>query len=520
MLARIETLRPNEDSNLMAHITVDGRVLEVKEGALLIEELLAHNINIPHFCYHPALGKDGNCRMCMVEIEGQKRPQIACDTPIKEGMIIRTKGANIDRVKRSILELELINHPIDCPICDQAGECSLQNYYMDVGLYESRLSTPKTRGEKHVDLGANVVLDQERCVLCTRCVRFTKNITKTSELGVLSRADHSVITTFPGSKLSNPYAMNVVDLCPVGALTSKDFRFQKRVWFLNTKEAICNHCARGCSIFVDHHKEKYKREMIYRYRPRLNDKVNGYFICDAGRLSYHIENENQEFHALIRGKVSEYEYAEGKLLRLLKRHLGKTLFLLGSNLSLEEMVRVQKLAKLYEIMLNAYEPERFDVSFGDDFLKCNDRSANGRSFPLLGIDESKEGLEQALQTAELIVLIGRSDAKMIKEMGYVKNIAILCSQCEVSCKEVELVLPVASHTRREGSFINIDGYIQYSSCVIKSENAHKTLLAILAQILGDTVTTCQEVWEAELFFYEVLKGISFESLKHTPKITL
>lgn len=135
MLARIETLRPNEDSNLMAHITVDGRVLEVKEGALLIEELLAHNINIPHFCYHPALGKDGNCRMCMVEIEGQKRPQIACDTPIKEGMIIRTKGANIDRVKRSILELELINHPIDCPICDQAGECSLQNYYMDVGLY-------------------------------------------------------------------------------------------------------------------------------------------------------------------------------------------------------------------------------------------------------------------------------------------------------------------------------------------------------------------------------------------------
>ena len=248
--------------------------------------------------------------------------------------------------------------------------------------------------------------------------------------------------------------------------------------------------------------------------------MNGYFICDAGRLSYHIENENQEFHALIRGKVSEYEYAEGKLLRLLKRHLGKTLFLLGSNLSLEEMVRVQKLAKLYEIMLNAYEPERFDVSFGDDFLKCNDRSANGRSFPLLGIDESKEGLEQALQMAELVVLIGRSDAKMIKEMGYAKNIAILSSQCEVSCKEVELVLPVASHTRREGSFINIDGYIQYSSCVIKSENAHKTLLAILAQILGDTVTTCQEVWEAELFFYEVLKGISFESLKHTPKITL
>ena len=504
----------------MAHITVDGGVLEVKENALLIEELLAHNINIPHFCYHPALGKDGNCRMCMVEIEGQKRPQIACDTPIQEGMIVRTKGANIDRVKRSILEMELINHPVDCPICDQAGECSLQNYYMDVGLYESRLSTPKTRGQKHVDLGANVVLDQERCVLCTRCVRFTKNITKTSELGVFSRADHSVITTFPGSKLSNPYAMNVVDLCPVGALTSKDFRFQKRVWFLRSQEAICDHCARGCSLFVDHHKEKYKDEVIYRYRPRLNDKINGYFICDAGRVNYHQENEPQNSHALIRGKISEYEYAEGKLLRLLKRHLGKTLFLLGSNLSLEEMVRLQKLAKLYEIALNAYEPNRFDESFGDDFLKCADRSSNARALPLLGIDTTKESLEEALGGVELVVLIGRSDATLIKAMGYTQSSAILCSFCDVTCKEVELVLPIASHTRREGSFINVDGYVQHSVCAIKNEQGHKTLLAILAPIIGDTLFTCKEVWEAELFFYEVLQGIRFESLAQTPKIAL
>lgn len=504
----------------MAHITVDGTVLEVKEGALLIEELLANKINIPHFCYHPALGKDGNCRMCMVEIEGQKRPQIACDTPIKEGMIVRTKGANIDRVKRSILELELINHPIDCPICDQAGECSLQNYYMDVGLYESRLSTPKVRGEKHVDLGANVVLDQERCVLCTRCVRFTKNITKTNELGVLSRADHSVISTFPGSKLSNPYAMNVVDLCPVGALTSQDFRFQKRVWFLNTKEAICNQCARGCSLFVDHHKEKYKNEKIYRYRPRLNDAINGYFICDAGRLSYHKENENEAHHALIRGKISEYEYAEGKFTRLLKRYLDKTLFLISSNLSLEEMARVQKLSKLQGIGLNAYEPERFDESFGDDFLKCNDRSANARALPLFGIDDSKEGFKEALKKAELVVLIGRSDATLLKELDYAHNVVVLCASCEVTCKEVELVLPIASHTRRDGSFINVDGYIQYSACSIAQEHGHKTLLSLLAPILGDAILTCKEVWEAELFFYEMLKGISFESLKTTPKITL
>ncbi len=504
----------------MAHITVDGTILEVKEGALLIEELLAHQINIPHFCYHPSLGKDGNCRMCMVEIEGQKRPQIACDTPIKEGMIVRTKGANIDRVKRSILEMELINHPIDCPICDQAGECSLQNYYMDVGLYESRLSTPKVRGRKRVDLGANVVLDQERCVLCTRCVRFTEKITKTNELGVLSRGDHSVISTFPGEKLHNPYAMNVVDLCPVGALTSQDFRFHKRVWFLKSEEAICNHCARGCSIYVDHHKEKYKDEMIYRYRPRLNDKINGYFICDAGRLSYQQENASQESQALIRGRVSEYEYAEGKFLRLLKRHLGKTLFLLSSSLALEEMVRLQKLAKLYEITINAYEPDRFDEGFGDDFLKCADRSCNARALKLLEIDDTLVSLQKHLETAELVVFIGRHDVSVIKTMHYAQNIAVLSPTDEMTCQEVELVLPIASHTKRSGTFINIDGYFQYSACAIHSDKPHKTVLEIVGTILGDGLFTCKEVWDEEMIQNKAFEGITFEMLKETPKSVL
>lgn len=503
----------------MAHITVDGKLLEVKEGALLIEELLAQGISIPHFCYHPSLGKDGNCRMCMVEIEGQKRPQIACDTPIKEGMIIRTKGEKIDRVKRSILEMELINHPIDCPICDQAGECSLQNYYMDVGLYESRLSTPKVRGLKHVDLGANVVLDQERCVLCTRCVRFTEKITKTHELGVSSRGDHSVIQTFPGEKLFNPYAMNVVDLCPVGALTSKDFRFQKRVWFLQSEKAICNHCARGCSLFVDHHKEKYHDEKIYRYRPRMNDKINGYFICDAGRLSYTKENDASDAQALIRGRVSEYEYAEGKLLRLLKRHMGRTLFLISSNLSLEEMVRLQKLAKLYEITLNAYEPDRFDETFGDDFLKCSDRSANARALSLLGIDASYEPLHETVSKAELIVWVGRDDTTTLDSLGATQN-RLMLHATNLTCKDFELVLPIASHTKREGSFINADGFVQFSACAIASHHGHRNLLEIIGTILGDGILTCQDVWEEEIAVVDAFSAIDFSMLHTSPKITL
>ncbi|MDD3344313.1 MAG: 2Fe-2S iron-sulfur cluster-binding protein [Sulfurospirillaceae bacterium] len=506
----------------MANITVDGKILEVKEGALLIEELLANAINIPHFCYHPALGKDGNCRMCMVEIEGQKRPQIACDTPIKHGMIVRTKGANIDRVKRSILEMELINHPVDCPICDQAGECSLQNYYMDVGLYESRLSTPKVHGQKHVDLGANVVLDQERCVLCTRCVRFTQKITKTHELGVLSRADHSVISTFPNQPLSDPYAMNVVDLCPVGALTSKDFRFHKRVWFLASEEAICNRCARGCSLYVDHHKEKYKDEMIYRYRPRFNALVNGYFICDVGRLSYHQENENRNFHPMIRGKESEYEYAEGKLLRLFKRNIGKMLLVISSSLSLEEMVRIKALAGMYDATISAYEPNRFDEHFGDDFLKHQDLSANARALPLLGIEEHCMGFSEGFEQAELIVFIGRSDIDMVKTLAYeTKNIALLYGYNPPFCEGLELLLPITSHTGRAGTFINCDGIVQYSNCAITHNQGHKKLLELLAMLLGDTLNTCEEVWEETIGKLEHFQGLEFEKLKHTAqKISL
>ena len=246
-------------------ITINGVQFQATKGSLLIDKLLDEKIHIPHFCYHQALGKDGNCRMCMVEIEGQKRPQIACDTPIKDGMIVRTKGEKIESVRKDILELELINHPIDCPTCDQAGECKLQDYYMESGFYASRVNLDdKNHARKRVDLGSNVMLDQERCVLCLRCVRFCKDITKTAELGVIDRTDHSVIGTFPGRPLDNPYAMNVVDLCHVGALTSKDFRFKQRVWFLQSFEAICNGCSKGCNINVDHRKEKYKDDMIYR----------------------------------------------------------------------------------------------------------------------------------------------------------------------------------------------------------------------------------------------------------------
>ena len=281
-------------------ITVDGRTVVAEEGSLLIQVLLNNGIEIPYFCYHEALGPDGNCRMCMVEIEGDKRPQIACDTFTEAGMVVRTRGESIEAVRRNILELELINHPVDCPICDQAGECKLQDFYMDYGLYDAKIEKPeKVNKGKHIDLGSDVVLDQERCVLCARCTRFTSEVTHTHELGIVGRGNRARVSTMPGKMLSNPYAMNVVDLCPVGALTSKDFRFAQRVWFLTSTPSVCHGCATGCNIWIDHNREKYKDDRIYRFRPRVNEAVNGWFICDAGRLSYKALQEKRRLEVMV-----------------------------------------------------------------------------------------------------------------------------------------------------------------------------------------------------------------------------
>jgi len=496
----------------MATITVDGKEIYAKDGALLIEELLANGVNIPHFCYHPSLGKDGNCRMCMVEIEGKKRPQIACDTPVSDGMVIRTQGENIARVKRQILELELINHPIDCPVCDQAGECSLQNYYMDVGLYDSRLDTPKNKKRKHVDLGANVMLDQERCVLCTRCVRFTKNITKTHELGVVVRNDHSYISTFPGTKLSNPYAMNVIDLCPVGALTSKDFRFRQRVWFLKPQEAICDGCSRGCSLFVDHNKEKYKDDEIYRYRPRFNKDVNGYFICDYGRLSYKKENENRLLNAYIRGMESEFEYAILKMERLLKRYSSKTLFLLSPTLSLEEMYRLKILAKKLGVSINGFD-ENFDEDFQDDMLRRSDKTPNRKSIKFLDISDSKEDLLDKLKNKEFVLLIGRDDVQTIEDMGYEGSIGVMNYRDFEQKDKLDIVIPTVSHTSRQGSFINCDNYIQFSSCEIEKSIQSVKILDFIERVLSDGVVSCEDVWKSGLGDVEFLDNIEFKEIK-------
>ena len=466
----------------MVNIKVNGAQMQADKGSLLIDKLLDENVHIPHFCYHQALGKDGNCRMCMVEIEGQKRPQIACDTLIKEGMEVRTTGENIEKVRRDILELQLINHPIDCPTCDQAGECKLQDYYMESGFYESKVTVnSKTNHAKRIDLGSNVMLDRERCVLCTRCTRFCSDITKTSELAVLGRSDHSYIGTFPGRPLDNPYAMNVVDLCPVGALTSKDFRFKQRVWFLDTFDAICNGCSKGCNITVDHRKEKYKQDEIFRFRPRKNLNINGFFMCDEGRVSYHKENENRfELPLLLNDETTLSDsFAE------VFKHISttkETLFVISPSLSIEEMKNVNNLAAKLNANISAYSPDTYDESFGDDYLRNNDKATNRKALKEIGINDDEVSFKSALDKASLVIVLDNNffDNNLVLLEG--KKIISMFSHLCPTIEKSDVAIPIASFYEKSGTYINADDIKQKVISKMKKDNAAETITSIIEHL--------------------------------------
>jgi len=273
----------------MPELTIDGQSVQVPEGTNLILAARKLGIDIPHFCYHPGLTVVGSCRMCQVEIEvgGRKRVDLGCANAAADGMIVRVNAPEAVKARQAVLEFLLMNHPLDCPICDDAGECKLQDYYMLHGLYNSRLDVPKWHKPKVHSLGPTVVLDAERCVLCSRCVRFCDEIWGDRQLGIFGHGSNELLINYPGRELDNPYTENVVDLCPVGALLSKDFHYRRRVWYLKSVKSVCPMCSRGCNIYlhfdVDHdYAEPGTR--IFRVKPRYNPSVNRWWISEPERL--------------------------------------------------------------------------------------------------------------------------------------------------------------------------------------------------------------------------------------------
>src|SRR6266850_766738 len=400
-------------------VKVDGRELEVPKtmpdpisgkplATTMIQACALANVDVPHYCYHPRLPVSGNCRMCLVEfgtpavgpdrkpimnpdgtpkIAKSPRPAIACATPISPGMEIYTNTPNVKQMREGVLEFLLINHPLDCPICDQAGECKLQEYSVDYGRSESRFVEPKVHKPKRVDLGPRIVLDDERCILCTRCIRFTKDFVGDDALGIVNRGGYTTLTAYPGRIFDNNYTLNTVDICPVGALTSKDFRFQMRVWFLKETKSICTSCATGCNIIIGSREEK-----IYRYEPRENDAVNSSWMCDYGRLNYKWIGREDRITGVrsaecgVRSDASTGMSKWPAVLKEISGKLGKAesgsvAIVASARQTNEEIYLLSKLARKFNALTDSVPR----VREGDKLLLNADRNPNSTGARLIGI---------------------------------------------------------------------------------------------------------------------------------------
>jgi NADH-quinone oxidoreductase subunit G len=357
-------------------LTIDGRQVTVPKGTNVLEAAKGLDVDISAFCYHPGLSIAAVCRQCLVSIENVPKVQPSCQTIAADGMVVHTKDQRSTLARKQMLEFTLVNHPVDCPICDKAGECTLQKLYFEHDNAPSRLDVPKVHKPKAVDLGPHIVLDAERCILCTRCIRVCDEVAGEHQLEMHQRGDHQELGTAPGAALDNAYSLNTVDVCPVGALTSKDFRFTMRAWELFTTPSVCNGCATGCNIEVQH-----KNERVWRLIPRLNSQVNKYWMCDEGRFTYHELREQRLAAPLHDGLPTSWERAlrasADKLEAVLRTARGSVGVVLSAQHTNEDNYVLYKLARDIWQLDNIYlggkapAPER-----ADDILRDADVNPN------------------------------------------------------------------------------------------------------------------------------------------------
>ena len=469
---------------------IDGTQYEFAEGTTILEAAESVGIEIPHYCYHPGLSIAGACRMCLVEIEKIPKLQISCYMTVADGMVIHTNNERVKRARKAMLEFHLVNHPLDCPVCDQAGECGLQIYYMMHGNYLSRLRENKVKKtKKAVQIGPHVMLDQERCILCSRCVRFCQEISKSNELGIFQRGDREETDVFPGIQLDNPYSANVIDICPVGALLDRDFRFKTRVWYLESADSICPRCSRGCNIEIHYNLTRpWKNEgrRLARLKPRFNEEVNHWWICDEGRYGFKFVDDDDRIEEPLvstNGKTRTAPYKEA--LELAAEGLrnsaasseSEIAVLVSPRAANEELYLLKRVfseqlpgTRLVFSSATAFEPTE------DDLLRRKDKNPNTRGAELMGLTAdsadvwSLAELKDAILAGEIgaIYICYHDIAALPEELsegcaGAIERIPLVIYQgtnCCQTSEKAQIVLPAAAFAEREGTVTNFKGRVQ------------------------------------------------------------
>jgi NADH-quinone oxidoreductase subunit G len=474
-----------------------------------------------------------------VEIEKMPRLQPSCATAVAQGMVVRTRTPETLRNRRSVLEFLLLNHPLDCPVCDQSGECELQNYYMEHGCYDPRFNEDKKKRRKAWPIGPRVILDQERCILCTRCVRFTQEISKTGELAVHERGHQSEIAVFPGAELENPYSGNVVDICPVGALTDRDFRFQCRVWFLGSAESICPGCSRGCNIEIHYNERfhpRYHDRRIHRFKPRFNPEVNGHWMCDEGRYSYHAIDAPERLRMPSRKQQGRHQpvawshavqSAADALRSTLETHGPEAVAVLASpQMTNEELFQLQELFQRGLQVRDVYWrlPQPAAV-FSDDFLITADRSPNARGAELLGYADA--GIENLLKDCAggrirhlyichhdlLSTCAADPTADALAQLEFV---VFHGPFMHATARRADVQLPSAVFAEKEGTFTNLQGRVQRIHAAVPPLGQSLPDLAIFEQLARALGVALPAVSAEEVFGVLAARIPAFAGMEYNP----
>jgi NADH-quinone oxidoreductase subunit G len=490
-------------------IKVDGREVEVPkllpnwqgklEPTTMLQAVQIAGGEVPHYCYHPKLPIAGNCRMCLIEfgtpmIGPDRKPvlnedgspkiaksvlpyepstprgAIACATPISPGMELYPGSSATKQMREAVLESLLINHPLDCPICDQAGECKLQEYSVQHGQAGSRFVEAKVHKPKAVDLGPRIVLDDERCVLCTRCIRFTKDIAGDDALGIVNRGSYNTIAAWKEGAFDNNYTLNTVDLCPVGALTSKDFRFKMRVWFLKETKSVCTSCGTGCNITVGS-----REGTIHRYEPRENDAVNGPWMCDAGRLNYKwVAREDRLTEVRSRkSQAGSERITWATALKEISAKLasapqGSVAIVASARQTTEELYLLKKLAtRLGAVTDSVPRPGE-----ADKLLVCADRNPNTNGAILTGIVDCHAEMGRNLAkiadgirggSIRTLVVFGEDVTKHglgADLLAKLETLIVSDILPSATTAAATYLLPGCAHAEKRGTFVNVKGRVQ------------------------------------------------------------
>ncbi|GAA5483554.1 molybdopterin-dependent oxidoreductase [Haloferula sargassicola] len=500
----------------MVNVQIDGVWRQVPKGTRMIEACRMFQVDVPHYCYHPKLSSPGNCRMCLVqmgmpprpapgqdpayndegyqEIGWMPRPVIACANTVAENMGIRTHGELVEKVREGVMEFLLINHPLDCPICDQAGECRLQEHSVGYGRGHSRFIDMKVKKPKNVDIGPRIRLDDERCIMCSRCIRFMGEVADDPVLGFTQRGTYTTLTVHPGRKLDSNYSLNTADICPVGALTSNDFRFEMRVWFLKETKTIDVNCGTGANIIV-----WTRGETIYRITPRQNDEVNSCWMPDSHRLNFHyIDSPERLTEPMVKldGKHQPATWANAlaAVREALARYSADQIAIVASaRMTNEELHMAMKLAHQHGIEQVTTVPR---MGESDGLLISADRNPNttgaklvwrreDTAFRLSAIaDGIRNGSIKAVLNLgeDLTAEAGLSTGDLAK-LEFLASVQLLAGP---TAEASHVVLPGAAFAEKRGSMVNVTGRLQRLNRAIEPPAEARDDWEILRDLSGET----------------------------------